>query len=263
MRLSIEKISPQEAARLLGTRPNPRGKHPKGRTQAYARVMCEGKWVVGDAIKINKKGELIDGFGRLQAVVLCEKPQTFAVIRNFPDNAIPVLDSGKIRDPAGLLAREGIRHSHNVRALIAGLIRLPKGGKALVTLLNSDYVPLYELYQTGIDPLIPFFLHKCGGPRIGFFVAAARAILCRPKDTARVVDAFRKLTELEFGAGDEPLRLLAKYLRSSQYALGKGAGQQQDGDYLKTARALESHLDGIPMKKLLAGNDPFPIELPF
>lgn len=92
--ITIETITPEIAARLLGTMMGNRQLRQKA-VQRYAREMIAGKWAVnGEAIKIAANGRLIDGQHRLSAVMMAKVPVKMCVVRGVDDSAIITLDTG-------------------------------------------------------------------------------------------------------------------------------------------------------------------------
>lgn len=92
--IKIEVITPAMAAQMLGTSA---GNRPLRKTaiNRYARDMIADKWVLnGEGIKFDGAGRLVDGHHRLSAVILAQKPQTFLVVRNVPQDAMLTLDTG-------------------------------------------------------------------------------------------------------------------------------------------------------------------------
>lgn len=105
-KITIETVTPEIAARLLGTM---NGNRPlKQRiVQRYAREMIAGKWAVnGEAIKVTAAGRLIDGQHRLNAVLMAKVPVKMCVVRGVDDAAIITLDTGVGRSfyDAGVIA---------------------------------------------------------------------------------------------------------------------------------------------------------------
>ena len=262
MALGIEKrrIDPREAARLLATNDNPRGRHPIGRVDAYARVMTSGHWKLS-IIMLDTHGRLVDGFGRLNAVIKTQTTQTFVVIAGWNEDDVDVIDANKARSPNAILRTVCEEKPGDVRALISGIVRRPLRHR--VQLLNSDYPTLYELYQLAIDPVLPFITHKAGAPPICCVTGFCRAILFYNSSgkTQQILSGLSKLVELEFGPQDGALRTLAKFLRNGKP--GASGNQSQDEFYLKTASAIEHWLNGVSPKRLVAGRDPYPVDVPF
>jgi hypothetical protein len=257
LEIEVRSIGPQEAGALLGSNANPRGRHPAGRISAYGRLMTEKKWKLS-IILIDEHGRLVDGFGRLTAVVNTGVAQKFVVITNWPEDCVDVIDGNKPRDPAALLRDAGVSSSRSARALVAGVVRLPH--RTDIVLTNPDYVPLYELYKTGIDVVLEYSKHKGGGLPASVLVGFARAMLAGALTTEKARQGLTTLDELTFSEEDQPLRLLKKFLESTSGQAGHGPAADR---YLRTVNAIHAWRSGEPMKQLKAGQDWYPVELPW
>jgi len=103
----IETITPEKAHEYL-SRSN--GKQTKGRSgvSRYAESMNQGRWrLTGEPVIFNSKGELDNGYSRLEACVLSGCPFTTLVVRGIEAKAFDVLDIGKSRSLADLLRFKG------------------------------------------------------------------------------------------------------------------------------------------------------------
>jgi hypothetical protein len=63
----------------------------------YVNTIKEGRWKIGDALKFDKNGFLIDGQHRLKAVASSQISVDFLVLKGFDTEAAQVLDRGFIR----------------------------------------------------------------------------------------------------------------------------------------------------------------------
>ena len=254
--IAYEEIGPREAAKFLASNENPRGKHPVGRIEAYARVMASKKWEPASIILLGFHDELLDGFGRLTAVIRTGIHQRFLVIRNFPPEYAHLIDGCKVRDPARTLAEVTSENIKSARALVSGIVRLPSRP---ITILTTDYVPLFELYRDGINPILAVTRgNNRGSIPMACKVAFAKAIL-NGLNPAKMQEGIRKLEQND--VSDAPsLRLLTLALRHDSK---KGRGELSLL-YIKTAKAIKAWVEGVNLKCLKAdGDDPFPIDLPW
>lgn len=97
-RITVEIITPQIAATLLGTMPANRPLR-QAMVKRYAREMIAGRWLLnGEAIKIDRRGKLIDGQHRLNAIVMAETPVKILVVRGVDERAMITLDTGVARN---------------------------------------------------------------------------------------------------------------------------------------------------------------------
>jgi hypothetical protein len=80
---------------------------------SYARMMEEeGGWpYVGDPIRIDKNGRLLDGQHRLRAVELCGVPFTVDIILGLEPETQDVIDTNAVRKSTQQVAMAGIKHS--------------------------------------------------------------------------------------------------------------------------------------------------------
>lgn len=93
-RITIEVVTPQDAARMLGTMKGNRQLRQRV-VQRYAREMIAGKWLLnGESVKLARDGRLIDGQHRLNAVVLAKLPIQMCVVRGVDADAMITLDTG-------------------------------------------------------------------------------------------------------------------------------------------------------------------------
>lgn len=119
MDLSVEQIGPAEATALLENSSNFREARDSTINQ-YAAMMHKREWVEnGETIKLNKKGELIDGQHRLRAIIKSGVTLPMVVVRNVsPDFEI---DSGKSRTLAQHLARAGFSNSGQLASMVVSI----------------------------------------------------------------------------------------------------------------------------------------------
>lgn len=100
-------MTPDMARRLLerNTRNRPVSQHI---VAGYARDMRAGAWhLTGEAIKIATDGTLLDGQHRLHAVIQAEKTVPMLVVRGVAKEAQAVMDTGRKRSAADMLAISG------------------------------------------------------------------------------------------------------------------------------------------------------------
>src|SRR5947208_14577232 len=82
--------------------------------------MRRGEWrVTHQGIAFDTEGALVDGQHRLAAVVEAEVPVELTVFTEVPDGAFDVLDTGKRRNAADVLAIEG----ENSAVMLAAMVR--------------------------------------------------------------------------------------------------------------------------------------------
>jgi hypothetical protein len=121
-KISTELIGPEEAAEILKNHnAQNRALKPKAIAQ-YARAMADGEWTfIGDPIRFDRGGELLDGQNRLTAVVKSGCAQSFVIVRNLEPDTQRYMDAGVRRSAADQLKIEGVAHPRE-SAMIASLV---------------------------------------------------------------------------------------------------------------------------------------------
>lgn len=119
MQITIETITPADAAALLDRNPGNR-KIVAAHVRRYAADITAGKWQInGEAVKIDTEGNLIDGQHRLSAVVEAGVPIVTAVARGLPATVRLTMDQGKKRTMADQFKLRDISYP-SVAACAAG-----------------------------------------------------------------------------------------------------------------------------------------------
>lgn len=121
--------------------------------------MAAGNWMpTGDTIKFSNNGDLLDGQHRLSAIVRYGKPVKLFVAEGLESQSFQVIDTGKSRSAADVLAATGIKYSHNIAAIARAIILWKAGwyskdgGKSKLKATNktildfvNDHSELHEL----------------------------------------------------------------------------------------------------------------------
>jgi hypothetical protein len=118
VRSKVQTISPQRAGELLGANTSNRPLS-KPVVRAFAEAMRRGEWVVthqGIAFDVN--GVLIDGQHRLAAIVEADLPVEMTVFTEVAEGTFDVLDTGKRRNAADVLAIEGEKSATMLAAMV-------------------------------------------------------------------------------------------------------------------------------------------------
>jgi len=118
LRSRVQTITPTKAAELLEANTTNR---PVSRSvvRSFAEAMQRGEWIVthqGIAFDVN--GVLIDGQHRLAAIVEADVPVDLTVFTDVDDGTFDVLDTGKRRNAADVLAIEGEKSSTMLAAMV-------------------------------------------------------------------------------------------------------------------------------------------------
>lgn len=77
------------------------------RTSHYISIIKRGEWRIGDALKFDMEGMLIDGQHRLKAVSMAGIPVRFLVLRGFDPSAAQILDRGMNRTLGNIAQLKG------------------------------------------------------------------------------------------------------------------------------------------------------------
>lgn len=104
-------ISPAKAQELMYN--NAVNRKIRSRTVAsYAEDMKQGLWrETGEAIKISRTGQLLDGQHRLSAIIEADVTQELMVITGLPDEAQQLMDQGAVRSTTDVLSMEGFAYA--------------------------------------------------------------------------------------------------------------------------------------------------------
>lgn len=119
MRSRVVKITPERAEEMLAANTANR---PLSRAVvvAFAEAMRRGDWLVThQGIAFDTDGVLVDGQHRLAAVIEAGLPVDMTVFTEVEPDTFDVLDTGKRRNAADVLAIEGERST----AMLAAMVR--------------------------------------------------------------------------------------------------------------------------------------------
>ena len=118
--ISVEIVTPEKAQEYLYRNKNNRAVSVETVT-AYARDIRAGNWrQVGDPIRFDTDGNLLDGQHRLHAVIAAEVPVPFFVIRGLSVADSQVMDVGRKRTGANALEMAGF--GKNVMSMSAAAV---------------------------------------------------------------------------------------------------------------------------------------------
>jgi hypothetical protein len=122
MKCEIETITPEIAKSYLEHSKNNYRKYDSGTARAYAADMVAGKWQEnGEAIKINKKGEIVDGQHRLMAIVLSGVSQRMLVLHDL-ENDVYIFDVGKGRTISQITKADGFSFDNSAISAASWLV---------------------------------------------------------------------------------------------------------------------------------------------
>jgi hypothetical protein len=118
VRSRVQTITPKKAAEYLGL--NTANRPLSTRTvREFAAAMRRGEWrVTHQGIAFDATGALVDGQHRLAAIVEADVPVDITVFTEVPEGAFDVLDTGKRRNAADVLAIEGEKSAVMLAAMV-------------------------------------------------------------------------------------------------------------------------------------------------
>src|SRR5438094_1813097 len=118
MRSRVQTITPKKAAEYLER--NTANRPLSTRTvKDFAAAMRRGEWrVTHQGIAFDTTGALVDGQHRLAAIVEADIPVEVTVFTEVPEGAFDVLDTGKRRNAADVLAIEGEKSAVMLAAMV-------------------------------------------------------------------------------------------------------------------------------------------------
>jgi hypothetical protein len=151
VRSRVQRITPVKAAEMLSANTANR---PLSRStvRAFAEAMRRGDWLVThQGIAFDTAGVLVDGQHRLAAVVEADVAVEMAVFTDVEPDTFDVLDTGKKRNAADVLAIEGEKSSTLLAAMVRAVWQYENrpdaswsGGAAAVT--NHQIVQTLEAH---------------------------------------------------------------------------------------------------------------------
>src|SRR3989440_6857720 len=118
VRSRVQTITPKKAAEYLEF--NTANRPLATRTvREFAAAMRRGEWrVTHQGIAFDTTGALVDGQHRLAAIVEADIPVEITVFSEVPEGAFDVLDTGKRRNAADVLAIEGEKSAGTLPAMV-------------------------------------------------------------------------------------------------------------------------------------------------
>jgi hypothetical protein len=119
LRSRVSKITPDKAAEMLAANTTNRPLS-KATVRAFAEAMRRGDWLVThQGIAFDTRGVLVDGQHRLAAIIEADVPVELTVFTDVEPDTFDVLDTGKRRNAADVLAIEGEKST----TLLAAMVR--------------------------------------------------------------------------------------------------------------------------------------------
>lgn len=118
MRSRMQTITPAKAAEMLQANTSNRPVS-KRVVQTFSDAMKRGEWkVTHQGVAIDTNGKLVDGQHRLAAIIEADMPVEITVFTDVPADTFDVLDTGKRRNAADVLAIEGEQSTLQLAAML-------------------------------------------------------------------------------------------------------------------------------------------------
>lgn len=214
--------------------------------QKYAAAMKRGEWeLTHEGIGFDLHGHLADGQHRMHAVVESGVACEFMVTFGLSDRAFTVIGQGRSRTAADLLhiADPSLGYVTHLAAIARGMLTSCQTKNQLCT--NQD-IALHAIDH--IETIKQFHPTHSRHP------SGVAASFCNAHVVGKVkmdvlVEAQRRLVDLQFNGMDDPLKLLYRRLteiRSSGAGLVASVTQR----YFLTISALRAEKDKRPIKRI-------------
>ena len=118
VRSKVQSINPKKAAEYLAANTSNRPLS-KAVVKQFAEAMSRGDWMVThQGIAFGPGGVLVDGQHRLAAIVEADIPVELTVFTDVDQGTFDVLDTGKRRNAADVLALEGEKSVTMLAAMV-------------------------------------------------------------------------------------------------------------------------------------------------
>lgn len=158
-KITTEVLGPAEARDILDNH-NAQNRSLKPKTVSqYARAMQLGEWAfIGDPIRLDRGGELLDGQHRLAAVVASGCPQTFVVVRNLEPDTQRYMDAGVKRSAADQLRIEGMP-SPVESAQVASLVMHWQASDLQAMQVKYSTFEIVEFTESNMDNIEAAVMH--------------------------------------------------------------------------------------------------------
>ena len=149
----------------------------------YAADMNAGRWrPIGDPLRFDKDGNLIDGQHRLHAVIVSGVSVRFPVIRGLDPADVHVVDTGKARTPGDMLRLSGFNNTPLRAAALRVLLHIKAGPLTSRSMSSYTFAEILEAAYRhpqlgesckvvkavrGIRPSTIVAVHYIGGTLLG------------------------------------------------------------------------------------------------
>lgn len=130
LKIKKEFITPDIAKKYLESNSHNR-RISKPSLMRYVGDMLKGNWRedTGELIKISKKGRILDGQHRLEAIVKSKCSLYFHVAYDIDESVFDVLDTGKSRNATDCFMSAGVKYDNSIPSIISLYNSLEDGRK--------------------------------------------------------------------------------------------------------------------------------------
>jgi hypothetical protein len=161
-RVTVVNITPGYARFLLDTKaPNRRVNF--NHVARLAQVMRAGRWRLnGESIKLNTRGEIVDGQHRLEACVMSDQDFTTVFVEDVSEDAFETIDTGQVRSAGDILSIYNHKNGRYIAAAVRWVETLRAGRlgfKRGSTFIPPDEVCRIVEREPGIAECVNF-LHN-------------------------------------------------------------------------------------------------------
>lgn len=261
----LVELTPKLAHQLLQ-----RNKHNRGianaRVEQYAADMRRGDWQInGEAIKVSRDGQILDGQHRLLAILEADTPIQTLLITGLPPETQETMDQGRSRSFADALKLRGEKSY----ATLASAVRL-------VCLYERDGVPFHDGGRKSAPSIAQLSRTLDRNPELRGSVEFARSIprpwlsqsvvaglhhLFSIADADSARDFFRKLATGEDLSSTSPIYVLRERLIAEH--ADKASRLNHRALLAFIIRAWNAYMDGETIRRLVfnpggANPDRFP-----
>ena len=247
----LERVSPRQA------------KVRQALVDRYAEMRRAGLWDEDNEspIKLDVRGEVIDGKHRLWMVVETGLATKFHIHYNVPSPVYNVTDTGRLRglDDVAFPRFHGDRQASAVSKAMATLGLTDDRGRPQVQGIGAN-LPLMRIFQEQHQDAIAFTCRLFKTKKRGLSAPVKAAVACAYYYVPRhelMLFVDRLYRGVITDESESAVIRLRDWLTGSSFLLGGGGGAQEK--YLKTARAIQLFHQRKQVSQLFAvSRNPFP-----
>jgi hypothetical protein len=217
MKVSIESINPEKAARMLAIlHPRQKSRFNDATAELYCRDMIQGKWNAPSLIVISNEGELMDGQHRLHGVTRSGKSIPFIVATEVDREAYKHIDAGRPRSLSFRFGHE--KDETSIYNYIQSICRGQSGGHVS----RRTTVEELEVIQEFVKRDYETFLEVCptkasrgitSGP---FRTAVLLRLKSHPLRVQEIGDRYEKFLSADFAEIPKVMGGLQKQLTTAK-----------------------------------------------